>query len=242
MTSRALLYGDTVDGVNLPDASVWARPGDGPQPGAAAPIPAAVPAGAPVGAGAVPPGAPPAPVVAPPPGTGWVLPVAGGRNRLVWGILAAAALMSVAAIVLTAVKWTTAPPPPTTATVTAGPPAFTAEQIAAAKKQACDASVTTNEPMTNVQRALVAIRDRNSSEAQAALANYQMVTMVETEFLKAQTTPAAPEAVRNAVKDYIGAVLVEVDGETRQLPLGDISLRVRAVKAAGSVLGQVCKE
>ncbi|WP_136623309.1 hypothetical protein [Mycobacterium attenuatum] len=160
---------------------------------------------------------------------------------MIWGILSAAALLSITAIILTTMKWTSAPPHPITTTVTAGPPTYSQEQIAAAKKQACDASLTTNDPMIDAQRALVSIPDRNSPESQAALANYQMVTIVETEYLKSQTTPAAPEAVRAAVANYVAALVSEVDAETRHLPDGEISVRVRATKEAGRVLGDVCR-
>ncbi|ORW32699.1 hypothetical protein AWC17_25165 [Mycobacterium nebraskense] len=158
-----------------------------------------------------------------------------------WGILAVAAIFAIAAIVLTAVKWMM-PPREVTTTVTAGPPAYTSDQIAAAKKQACDASMRIDDPITDADRALVAIPDRSSPEAQAALANFQNVIMVETEYLKTQTTPAAPEAVRNAVKGYVDALLSQADAETRLLADGEVNIRARATRAAGSTLGKVCKE
>lgn len=219
------------------DAAVWARPGSTPaQPSAAVPAPSvAVPPSTPAPyPGPHAPATPPKAIAA----DGDPAPT---RDRLVWGILAAAAIFAIAAIVLTAVKWMM-PPREVTTTVTAGPPAYTSDQIAAAKKQACDASMRIDDPITDADRALVAITDRSSPEAQAALANFQNVIMVETEYLKTQTTPAAPEAVRNAVKGYVDALLSQADAETRLLADGEVNIRARATRAAGGVLGQVCKE
>lgn len=242
-SSRDELRSDTVDGVSSEtptDYAVWARPGSTPaQRGAEGPAPSvAVP---PNTAMAYPgPQSLPVPVEAATAAEIQPAPRRGG-DRLVWGILAAAAIFAVAAIVLTAVKWTMSPREVTT-TVTAGPPAYTAEEIAAAKKQACDASMRIDDPITDADRALVAIPDRSSPEAQAALANFQNVVMVETEYLKTQTTPAAPQAVRDAVKGYVDALLSQADAETRLLADGEVNIRARATRAAGGVLGQVCKE
>lgn len=239
--SRDLARGDTVDVVNsesASDAAVWARPGStAAQPQAAVPAPNVVgPPNPPpyIGpqASAVPP-ASNAPEERPAPQR--------GADRLVWAILAAAAIFAIAAIVLTAMKWTMAPREVTT-TVTAGPPAYTAEQISAAKKQACDASMRIDDPITDADRALVAIPDRSSPDAQAALANFQNVVMVETEYLKTQTTPAAPQAVRDAVKGYVDALLSQADAETRLLADGEVNIRAHATRAAGGVLGEACKE
>ena len=237
MSSRTLLYGDTVDSVtpDAPGTAAWARPGADTQAGETT----SIAPGQPAPVGAAPRAAPPG-VLLPPPGPPQGS-AHGGRNRLIWVILSAAALLSIAAIGLTAVKWTSSPPPATTTTVTGGPPSYSQEQIAAAKKQACDANATTAPALSQAQRALAAIPDRNSPEAQSALANFQMVVMVETEYLKSQTSPAAPEAVRSAVSNYVAALLSEVDAETRSLSYDEINSRGDVSVTASHKLIEICR-
>jgi len=237
MSRRTLTYGDTVDSVST-DApgtmgtSVWARPGADMQTRGAA----AIAPGPPAGVGAARMGAPPVPVL-PPPTAQWGS-VRGGRSRLIWVILWGAALLSITAIVLTAMKWSSPAGQPVTPPATAaGPPAYTSEQIAAAKKDACDASMTTDAPITQAHNALWATR-RDSPEWAAALANYQVVMLVETEYLKSMTRPEAPAAVRAAVSNAVDAQLAEVAAVTAGTP---VSAKVDAVKAAGAQLEQVCK-
>lgn len=168
-------------------------------------------------------------------------PTRNTSNQLVGAIILLAALLSVAAIALSAINLGRGGGADTTTTVTAGPAAYTDGQVAAAKKDACDASLTIDDPLTTAQRTLAAIADRNSSEAQEALSKFQMVVMVETEYLKSRTRPEAPESIRTSVDSYVTALLAEVDAETRLLADGEVNVRVRAVKAAGQELAQACR-
>lgn len=174
--------------------------------------------------------------VASPPGVGELR----HRRWVLWAVVALAAIFSVTAITLSAANWLgrstqTNPPAPVPLA-----PTVSESQISAAKKAACDASVIIDEPLTNVQRALAALPDRNSPEAQDALGRYQMVTIVETEYLKSQTGPAAPKAVKESVDKYVGALLAEVDAATRGLSDADLNIRVAETKAAGEALATAC--
>lgn len=200
---------------------------------------------------------------APPPHTTSVTPTPGPRIHSAWTgpvvmppqqygapgpsgrspmrvLLVAAAVLSFAAIAMTAIKWATPAPEPVTTTVTAGPPAYTDDEITKAKKESCDASLDINEPVNRVQKALLAAAP-GSPERQAALAEYQTVTMVEIEYLKTKTTAAAPQSVRDGVQRAINALLAEVDAMTRGLSVQEQAERADAVKAAGRNLDEVCK-
>lgn len=167
-------------------------------------------------------------------------PVRNSSKGLIVAILVVSALLSVAAITLSAINLGRGDADITT-TVTAGPSPYTDDQIATAKKEACDASLTIDDPLTTAQHALVATPDRNSPEAQEALSKFQMVVMVETEYLKSKTRPESPESVKVAVANYVSALLAEVDAETRQLADGEVNVRIRAAKAAGQELANACK-
>jgi hypothetical protein len=167
-------------------------------------------------------------------------PIAGAnmwRYRL---LLGAAAVIAAAAAVMAGITLWSAPrrAADVTPTVTASSSPYSDEQIAAAKKDACDAATRTDGPMTDVQNALWDT-PKGSSEEPAALAAFQRVTLVEIEYLKSRTRPEAPEAVRTALHTYISAVLATVDGVTRGVP---VSEKVAAVKAAGAQLDKACKE
>lgn len=183
------------------------------------------------------------PVAAPPLHTGVVPPARNqnSSNRLILGMILLAALLSAAAVALSAINLGRGGDADITTTVTAGPTAYTDDQIAAAKKDACDASLTIDDPLTAAQHALVAIPDRYSPEAQEALSKFQMVVMVETEYLKSRTRVEAPAKVRTAVDSYVTALLAEIDAETRQLADGEVNVRIRATKAAGEELAQACR-
>lgn len=213
------------------DQSAWARPG--------------------IGVSTVPPGQPHipgspqnVPGVAPQPQTfGQAQPTTprSPGNALILALVALASLLAIAAIVVTEVRAGQHIETSTTTTVEAGPPTFSTDQIAQAKKDACDANLATGPALTKAQRALAAIPDRTSPEAQAALANFQTVVMVETEYLKSKTRPEAPEAVRNAVAEYTDALLAEIDAETRMLPNTEIDARGDVSAAASRALGAACK-
>lgn len=235
------VIGDTVDAVTTETQgqtagsegdSAWARPGT-PEVASAYQQPGSVPY--PVQA----------PVAVPPIHMGQqplqTIPKRNSSNRLIVGMILLAALLSVAAIALSAINVGRHGDADITTTVTAGPPVYTDDQVAAAKKDACDASLTIDDPLIAAQRALVAIPDRNSPEAQEALSKFQMVVMVETEYLKTRTRPETPESVKSAVAGYVSALLAEVDAETRQLADGEVNIRIRATKANGQTLAQACK-
>ena len=174
--------------------------------------------------------------VAPPPPPTLTRP---SRRWGLWTIIAVGMAFSIAALAVSAAKWWSTPSAPPGAPPPA--PAFSDEQVQAAKKAACDAGVRIDEPLTTVAVALAAFRDRSAPEAQDALARFQTVTLVEIEYLKTQTGPAAPEPVRAAVNGYVAALLAEVDGATRLLPDGEMNVRVRQTKAAGKAFGEACK-
>lgn len=163
------------------------------------------------------------------------------QGRLFWMLAIAAVLLSVAAIGLTTFSWARPKTIETTTTTTASANAYPADQVAAAKKDACAAVMVTDPPITAAQLAVTRIPDRTSPEAREALANFQMVTVVETEYVRSNTRPEAPESVRQAVDKYVGTLLAEVDGLTRLLPDDQLNNLVHEVKLAGTDLAQACR-
>lgn len=159
------------------------------------------------------------------------------RYRL---LLSATAVLAVAAAIMAGIALAAVPgqEAEVASTVSPSSSAFTNEQVAAAKRDACDAGRQTDGPMTDAAQRLWDT-PKGSSEEPTALAAYQRVTLVETEYLKSRTRPEAPESVRSAVNTYIAALLAEVDGVTRGVP---VSEKVIAVKAAGAQLDKACKE
>lgn len=170
-------------------------------------------------------------------------PVRTSTKKLVI-VIALAILLSVAALALTVAKWATRSDSATPVTTTISPPSptYSDAEIASAKKDACSANTVTGAALTQAQRDLAAIPDRNSPEAKVALANFQMVVMVETEYLKTQVRPAAPQEVKSAVNDFIVALLAETDAETRMLPYEDINARGDVTSAASKKLDLACKD
>lgn len=161
-----------------------------------------------------------------------------------WIVIALAALFAIAALALSVTKLASGSNTAQTVTTTISPPAptYSDADIATAKKDACAATTITGDALTQAQRELASIPDRNSPEAKAALANFQMVVMVETEYLKTQVRPATPEAIKSAVSEFIAALLAETDAETRMLPYGDINARGDAASAASKKLNLACKD
>lgn len=162
-------------------------------------------------------------------------------NWLVTGLLVVASLLAVAAIVITEVRTRQSAAPDTTTTVQAGAPTYSQDQITQAKKDVCDANWSTGAALTDAHNALLATKDRTSPESMAALANYQTVVMVETEYLKSKTRPEAPEEIRKAVAEYTDALLAEIDAETRMLPLAEIDQRGDHTTATNRILTAACK-
>lgn len=161
-----------------------------------------------------------------------------------WIVIALSALFAIAALALSVTKLAMGPNSGQSVTTTVSPPAptYSDADVAAAKKDACAATTITGDALTQAQRELAAIPDRNSPEAQAALAKFQTVVMVETEYLKTQVRPATPEAIKSSVTEFIAALLAETDAETRMLPYGDINARGDATSAASRKLNSACKE
>ncbi|WP_165640508.1 hypothetical protein [Mycobacteroides abscessus] len=191
-------------------------------------------------------GPPPAsPVVGPvppyPAGGHGQRPARNVTNWLIIGLLVVASVLSVAAIVVTEIRTRQGAAPATTTTVQAGAPVYSQDQIAQAKKEICDANWSTGAALTDAHNALLATKDRTSPESMAALANYQTVVMVETEYLKSKTRPEAPEEVRKAVADYTDALLAEIDAETRMLPLAEIDQRGDHTTATNRTLTAACR-
>lgn len=158
-----------------------------------------------------------------------------------WGMVALGCICSAIAISLSVVNSLGSTETTTITSTIASTPTYSESEVAAAKTDACSASLTVDEPLTTVQKALAAIPDRGTPEAQDALSRYQMVTIVETEFLKSQTRPAAPESVREGVNHYVAALLAEVDGATRGLSDAEMNHLVGETKAAGEALAAACR-
>lgn len=153
-------------------------------------------------------------------------------------LLSATAVLAIAAVVMAGIAlWSPRRGTEATPVVTASTP-YSDEQVATAKKDACDANLRTNTALTEVHNAFWDT-PKDSSEGPAALAAYQRVTLVEIEYLRSRTRPEAPEPVRAAVDAYVGALLAEVDGVTRGVAVSD---KVEAVKDAAAQLDKACKE
>lgn len=211
-----------------PDAA-WARPGATlTQPAAPAPQPPAAPPGS--------------PQTAPGP-----LPEADkrsgrGGSRWVLAMSAAACVLGIAAIVMTAINLTRPAPAATTTTVTAQPPNYSPDQIAAAKREACDASVSVDQPLGGVHRELMAtLGNRVSPEHAGALSTFSTVLMIEIEYMRNHTPPATPADVQEATSHYIDAWIALGDAYTRELPNDQLDKLRGEVVRWGDRLDEVCR-
>ena len=215
--------------IAAPRPSIWARPGQG----GTATLP--------------PPAAPPQPAVpgAPPPSQPYqpFPPTPSDRRRRQAMVVATAALViGIAAVIMAGIGVMRPTPPPVTKTVTAGPPSYSSDQIAAAKKDACQASLSINTAITAAQRAYIAtLPNKESPEAKSALADFQLTVMVETQYLRTQVQPATPGDVKDATDRYVNAWLALVDADTRVIPDVDAQKFVRDVRLAGDQLDKVCE-
>jgi hypothetical protein len=196
-------------------------------------------AGAPAGATVVAPPAyaPPQPPQPAPPNPrrrpGWIT---------VWTMFTVALLLAATAVALSVAELTT--DTATTTTVAAAPPAptFSPDQVAAAKREACDASKTAATTVLNAQQSFaVASRDRLSPQYRPALGNFQLVVAIETKFMEQRLKAATPKAVTDATNDYINAFLSLADANTRELSNQDADQFVDAVERAGTQLDKVCE-
>lgn len=170
------------------------------------------------------------------------------RRGLDWKLIAPISLalvLATAAVVMSAVKLAEPAPMATTTTVTAAPagPTFTPDQVAAAKKQACDAFDSADGPITSSQRDFYAARlDRNSPQYQQMLSNWQTVSAVEAEYTRAHLTPATPPAVTDAINADLRALAALVDGNTRGVPDDQANILIDKYKATGAQVTKVCEE
>jgi hypothetical protein len=219
-------YGDPVTGpnprhvggaaVSPPDAAVWAPPGHTqavpPTPAPAAPGPYAQqqpPAGAPQRRG----------------WAGWI-------------VIGASALLAIAAVTMGVIDLAKPAPAPTTTTVTAAPPTYPPDQVAAAKKESCDASLNAANTLAAAsQQVANAAANRNSPEWQAALANFQNVVMVETTYLELHTPAATPPNVANPTRDFISAYRDSADALTRGV---DDNAAAQRTHATADALNKAC--
>ncbi len=130
----------------------------------------------------------PGPPYAPPP----PLPHPGQRTpKTVWLLSGGATVLALAAVVMGTLGWTRPDPAPVTTTVTASAPTYSAEEVSAARDNACAAAKSVVPPVYEASVPVVAaLPNRDSPEYKAALANEQAVVLVEMEYLRQHTPPA----------------------------------------------------
>jgi hypothetical protein len=191
----------------------------------------------------IPPSAGPPPAPAAPPAWPQHPPAARRPRRAVWVVSGLAVLLAIASITISAVKLAAPPPAPVTRTVVASPPAFSPDQVAAAKAEACKAVMTIDDPITSTELAFVAtLPNRDSPESKTALSSFQTVVMVETEYLRNHTGPATPKEISDAVTAYISALVALVDADTRGLPDAQANVFVDAARTTGAAVTDACRK
>jgi hypothetical protein len=191
---------------------------------------------------------PPPPSYVPPPQAPVPPPVYRRRRPgwlAVWVTLSLALLLALSATVMSVMKLSQSTPAATTTTVTAPPPpprSYSPDQVAAAKKEACDASNTASASINAAQgNYLAASKDRQSPQYQPALANFQLVAMLETQYIQQHLPPATPKNMQDATNDYITNVIALADAHTRGLSDHDAQPFVEALRKVGSQLDKVCE-
>ncbi|KMV22057.1 hypothetical protein ACT16_13080 [Mycobacterium heckeshornense] len=113
--------------------------------------------------------------------------------------------------------------------------------MAAAKKEACGASLSVDKPLGGVHRELKAtLGDRGSPEYASALSTFQTVLMVETQYMRNHIPPATPADVTGATNEYVRAWIALGDGYTRQLPDDQLQRLVGDVTHWEDRLNKVC--
>src|SRR4029077_14717852 len=184
--------------------AVWAPPGRAAQ--VIPPQASASPAN-----GYQPPPIPSAPVPTP-------APRQARRRGGVWVISGAAVVLGGSAGVKSVIPGSRPAPPPITTTITAAAPAYSADDVAAAKKEACEASARATAPINQAQQAFTAtVGDRSSPEYRAALASWQTVLAVETQYMRYHIPPETPQNIADATNDYIKALIALGDANTREV-------------------------
>ena len=211
------------DPTGVDPQQVWARPGTATLPPPTLQAPPALPHAA------------PAPLVDD--------PTAPSRRRvkLTSVLVAIALLLGIAAAVMSAIKLTAATPTATTTTMTAPPPTYSPQEMAAARKEACEASLVADGPITAAQQQFAATAgERGSDRYRQMLANLQTVVMVETNFMRSHLKPATPKDVADATEENINALIAMVDANTREVPDAEANKVIERVNAAGAQLNKIC--
>ena len=153
-------------------------------------------------------------------------PAAPSRERTpksVWVLSGGAVVLAVAAVVMGALAWTRPDPAPITTTVTPSAPTYSAQEVDAARDEACAAAKSVVAAVYEASVSLVAaLPNRDSPEYKAALASEQSVVLVEMEYLRLHTPPATPRDIADPMNDYIDATLgvlaADTSGQDRNLP------------------------
>lgn len=163
-----------------------------------------------------------------------------------WTTFALALLLAATATALSVANLTSNTA--TTTTVTAAPTPtpttapFSPDQVAAAKKAVCAASINADRAMEAAQiNFFNAQRDRQSPEYRPALSNWQLVASLESAWLEQQLTPAVPKDVKDATNAYIAAGIALVEANTRELSADDAQPFVLAARDSGDKLDKVCE-
>jgi hypothetical protein len=152
-----------------------------------------------------------------------------------------AVLLGIAAVLMSAITMSRPAPRSVTTTVTASAPSYGAEQIAAAKKEACEASATSAAPINDAQKAFAATTaDRSSPNYKAALENWQTVLAVETQYLRYHLTLATPIDVADATNQYIGSLIALGDANTREASDQEAEKFIADTRSSGGRLTQLC--
>lgn len=143
--------------------------------------------------------------------------------KSVWALSGGAVVLAMAAVVMGALAWTRPDPAPVTTTVTPSAPTYSAEEVSAARDEACAAAKSVVAAVYEASVPLVAaLPNRDSPEYKAALANEQAVVLVEMEYLRLHTPPATPREIADPMGDYIDATLAvlaaDTSGQDRNLP------------------------
>lgn len=157
--------------------------------------------------------------IPPPPGA----PPRERTSKAVWLLSGGAVVLAVAAVVMGALAWTRPDPAPVTTTVTPSAPTYSAEEVSAARDDACASAKSVVAAVYEASVPLVAaLPNRESPEYKAALANEQAVVLVEMEYLRLHTPPATPREIADPMNEYINATLAvlaaDTSGQDRNLP------------------------
>jgi hypothetical protein len=144
-------------------------------------------------------------------------------SKAVWLLSGGAVVLAVAAVVMGALAWTRPDPAPITTTVTPSAPTYSAEEVSAARDDACASAKSVVAAVYEASVPLVAaLPNRDSPEYKAALANEQAVVLVEMEYLRLHTPPATPREIAEPMTEYINATLAvlaaDTSGQDRNLP------------------------